>query len=84
MEVTVFNNSSTSATGWTVTMATPNSSVFDIWNAEVQGGTGTLAASGAGWNKTIAGNNQTAFGFCANTPSGAQVTPTVSKVDLRY
>lgn len=84
VEVTVFNNGNQLATGWTVTMATPSSSVYTSWNADIQRGGGTLTASGVGWNKTIAAKGQTAFGFCANTPSGAQVTPTVTKVDLRY
>ena len=69
-EVTVHNNGATTINGWTVPLGLPAGvSIVNMWNAVGSGTSGSINATNANYNGTIAGNGSTTFGFVANGSS---------------
>jgi hypothetical protein len=67
-----------SLSGWRVTINLPSGvSVANAWSATLTGSTGTVTASNAAYNGTVAAGQSTQFGFQANgSPSGVTVSCT--------
>jgi poly(hydroxyalkanoate) depolymerase family esterase len=72
--VTVTANQALS--GWRVTLTLPTGvSVTGSWNATVSGSTGTVTATNAAYNGTLAAGGSTTFGFQGSgSPSGVTVS----------
>lgn len=76
-EVTVTAGSAP-LTGWAVTLALPAGvTLSQSWNATVTGSGSALTARNVTWNGSLAAGGRTAFGFIANSATGAG-TPTLT------
>jgi hypothetical protein len=68
VEIRITNEGSTPITGWSVTVNTISSTIYDDWNGVFSGNSGTVTATPEfEWNQTLdPGEVSTAIGFCAN------------------
>lgn len=74
--VTVTNNGTSAASGWTVTFTLPSGhAVTGSWNATVTVSGQTATARGAGHNGTLAPGQSTTFGFQGSRPNGNGQVP---------
>ncbi|MFG1751694.1 lytic polysaccharide monooxygenase auxiliary activity family 9 protein [Streptosporangium sandarakinum] len=75
-EVTVTNRGSSPLNGWTVSW-TPGSgtTINNVWNGVYTASGSIAVVRNTDWNRTVAANGSTTFGFVANGTSGSP-TPT--------
>jgi hypothetical protein len=77
--VTIKNNGTTAATGWSVAMALGSAKVTSASNVVLSGTTGNvLATASADWNRTIPAGGSQSFGFQAD----GTVRPELSSVSI--
>lgn len=77
--VTLKNNGSTPATGWSVAIALGNSTVTNSSNVVLSGTTGNVnATASADWNRTIPAGGSISFGWQAN----GSVLPQLSSLSV--
>ncbi|SFK40874.1 chitin-binding protein [Streptosporangium canum] len=71
-EVTVANRGSSNLNGWTVNWTLGSgSTVNSLWNATYTTSGSAVTAKNADWNRTIAPNGSTTFGFTGGGTSGS-------------
>lgn len=84
VQVDVANASTQPTSSWTASIAAPSSTVYTSWSANFSASSGIVTAQSLSWNGVIAPSAATGFGFCANTPAGSSVTPTVTSVTAQF
>lgn len=75
-DVTIRNDGATAINGWSLRWTfTGNQTITSFWNAAITPTAGTVTATNADFNRTIAPGGTATFGFQANY-SGSNAVPT--------